>query len=136
VSKLKKSLLVLFPLLLGLACAGIGGDDGEGIILSGGEEQVQCAANAVEIEITYAPESELYLDGEIYDAIDRFNQAYIDGQNPVTGQPLAEGETPICVKGGPGSSGTVAQGIINAIIAPNNVNVARPTIFSPSVSQK
>ena len=33
-----------------------------------------------------------------------------------------------------GSSGTVAQGIINAIIAPNNANVAKPTIFAPSVS--
>lgn len=131
----KKSLLILVPLLFALACAGIGGSgDSGGITLTGGEEGVQCAGNAVEIEIIYAPESQLYLAGDMYDAINRFNQAYIEGRNPLTGEPLAEGERPICVKGGPGSSGTVAQGIINALIAPNNVNVARPTIFSPSVS--
>lgn len=131
----KKSLLILIPLLFALACAGIGGSgDSGGITLTGGEEEVRCAGNAVEIEIIYAPESQLYLAGDVYDAINRFNQAYLEGRNPLTGEPLAEGERPVCVKGGPGSSGTVAQGIINALIAPNNVNVARPTIFSPSVS--
>ncbi|PJF21014.1 MAG: hypothetical protein CUN56_13245, partial [Phototrophicales bacterium] len=44
------------------------------------------------------------------------------------------GERPIFVTGTSGSSGTVAQGIINALIAPNNTNVARPVIFAPSVS--
>ena len=48
--------------------------------------------------------------------------------------PMADGEQPICVIGEPGSSGRIAQGIINAIIAPNNVNTAQPTIFAPSVS--
>jgi len=132
--QIKKSILILFPLLFALACAGIGGGDNGGLNLSGGDNTVQCATNALEIELIYAPEEELYLNGENYDAINQFNQAYIDGKNPVTGQPLAEGEQPICVKGQSGSSGQVAQGIINAIIAPNNVNVARPTIFSPSVS--
>ncbi|MBN1994795.1 MAG: extracellular solute-binding protein [Anaerolineae bacterium] len=122
----KKLLIMLFPLLLALACGG-GGDSG-GIL--GGESEQQPPENAVEISIIYAPEEELYM----VDAIKQFNQAYIDGKNPLTGQALADGERPIFVTGGPGSSGQIAQGIINAIIAPNNENVARPTIFSPSVS--
>ncbi len=81
--------------------------------------------NAVEISIVYAPESEQYLP----EAIDNFNQSFKDGINPVTGQAMAEDERPIWVEGRPGSSGTVHQGIINAIIAPNNQNVEQPTIF-------
>lgn len=134
-SKLKRVLIILLPLVFMLACAGIGGDGDSGLTLNDAEDNdVQCASGAVEIEMLYAPESELYLDGEVYDALNRFNQAYIDGRNPITGEPLADGEQPICVKGKPASSGQVAQGIINAIIAPNNTNVAKPTLFSPSVS--
>ena len=130
----KKLLFLLIPMVLAMACSlgGLLGDNESGVAVSG--SGTQCAQDAVEISITYAPESELYLDGEIYDAINQFNQAYAEGRNPLTGEPLKEGERPICVKGEPGSSGRVAQGIINAIIAPNNVNVARPTIFAPSVS--
>jgi Ca-activated chloride channel family protein len=87
-------------------------------------------SNAVEISIVYAPESDLYLK----DAIAAFNQTSAAGKNPVTNQAWAAGEKPVWVTGESGSSGTVAQGIINAIIAPNNANVARPTIFEPSVS--
>jgi Ca-activated chloride channel homolog len=87
-------------------------------------------ANAIEISIIYAPESEAYLK----DAMDAFNQSFAKGVNPVTNQPLAKDEKPIWITGVSGSSGTVTQGIINAIIAPNNANVAKPTIFSPSVS--
>jgi Ca-activated chloride channel family protein len=123
----KKLLLMLLPLAVALAC-GSGGDDG-GDVSSSGSSQT-APANAVEIEIIYAPEEELYM----VDAIEQFNQAYIDGKNPLTGEALADGEQPIFVRGEPGSSGKVAQGIINAIIAPNNQNVATPTIFSPSVS--
>ncbi|MCB9077285.1 MAG: substrate-binding domain-containing protein [Anaerolineaceae bacterium] len=134
-SKLKSVLMMLLPLVLLLACGGIGGSDNSGLPLSDAENNdVKCASGAVEINMLYAPESELYLDGEVYDALNRFNQAYIDGRNPITGDPLASGEQPICVKGQPASSGQVAQGIINAIIAPNNSNVAKPTLFSPSVS--
>jgi Ca-activated chloride channel family protein len=86
--------------------------------------------NAVEIEIVYAPESDLYLP----EAIEAFNQISAAGKNPVTNQPLASDEKPVWVSGRSGSSGTVAQGIINAFLAPNNENVERPTIFSPSVS--
>ncbi|MFQ3567770.1 MAG: VWA domain-containing protein [Aggregatilineales bacterium] len=89
-----------------------------------------CAPNAVEVTIIYAPESDQYLPR----AIEDFNRAFAQGQNPVTGQPLTSGERPICVSGRPGSSGTVMQGIVNAIIAPSNQNVERPTIFQPSVS--
>jgi Ca-activated chloride channel family protein len=70
----------------------------------------------------------------VYDAINQFNRAYKEGRNPLTGTALAQGEKPICVKGKPASSGQGAQGIINAFIAPNNTNVVKPTLFSPSVS--
>lgn len=89
-------------------------------------------ANAVDIYIVYSPESETYMP----ELIRRFNQAYAEGKNPVSGQPLAQGEKPIYVWGTDpvtGSSGTVAQGIVNALIAPNNANVYKPTIFQPSV---
>ena len=87
-------------------------------------------ANAIEISIIYAPESEAYLK----DAMAAFNEQYAKGVNPVTNQPLAKDEKPIWITGKSGSSGTVTQGIINAIIAPNNTNVEKPTIFEPSVS--
>ncbi len=87
-------------------------------------------SNALEISLIYAPEEELY----IVDAIRDFNQSFADGTNPVTGESLARGEQPIFITGRKGSSGTVHQGIINAFIAPNNSNVEKPTIFSPSVS--
>lgn len=86
--------------------------------------------NAIEITLVYAPEGELYM----LDAIRDFNQSFADGTNPVTGESLDRNEQPIFVTGRKGSSGTVHQGIINAFIAPNNTNVEKPTIFSPSVS--
>ncbi|MFN8420330.1 MAG: VWA domain-containing protein [Anaerolineae bacterium] len=88
------------------------------------------SADAIQISIIYAPESDLYLK----DAIANFNAAYASGKNPLTGNALAAGERPIFVTGKTGSSGTVMQGIVNALIAPNNANVERPTIFAPSVS--
>lgn len=87
-------------------------------------------SNAIEVSIIYAPESEPYLK----EAIEAFNTSYAKGINPVTNQPLAKDEKPIWVTGESGSSGTVHQGIINAMIAPNNANVSKPTIFAPSVS--
>ena len=129
----KKLLFLLLPLIFSLACGlGGSGDGGSSSVVS--DSGTECAANAIEISIIYAPESELYMNGENYDAINRFNRAYAEGRNPLTGEALKEGEQPICVTGQSGSSGTVAQGIINAIIAPNNANVAKPTIFEPSVS--
>lgn len=86
--------------------------------------------DAVEISIIYAPESDLYLK----EAIEAFNKTSAEGKNPVTNQAYASGQKPVWVTGVSGSSGTVAQGIINAFIAPNNENVSKPTIFSPSVS--
>ncbi len=130
----KKLFFSLIFVLSTVACS-LGGlleDDGGSSLISVSGQT--CAANAVEISIVYAPESEQYMAGEIYDAVNRFNQAYAEGNNPLTGQPLADGEQAICVNGEPGSSGKIAQGIINAIIAPNNENVVRPTIFAPSVS--
>lgn len=90
-------------------------------------------SNAVDIYMVYSPESEQYMP----ELIRRFNQAYADGKNPVSGANLTSSERPIYVWGTDpvtGSSGTVAQGVVNAIIAPNNANVYKPTIFQPSVS--
>ncbi len=89
-----------------------------------------CAPNAVNISIIYAPESEQYMPQVMAD----FNTAYREGRHPVTGASLTGNDVRICITGEDGSSGTVMQGIVNAIIAPNNQNVARPTIFEPSVS--
>lgn len=120
---MRRILILMLLLLVLAACEGIGGaptpaaSDGR-------------PANAIDITIVYAPESEQYMPQVIAD----FNRAYAQGRNPVAGQALASGERPIYITGGPGSSGTVMQGIINAIIAPNNQNVERPTIFGPSVS--
>lgn len=88
------------------------------------------APNAVEISLIYAPEMQAFLDP----AIEQFNCAFANGTNPLTGAKLASGQQPIHVTGRVGSSGTVHQGIINALIAPNNANVEKPTIFAPSVS--
>lgn len=95
-----------------------------------GTGAVQRPANAIEVTLVYAPESDLYLP----QAIEAFNRAYAEGRNPVTGQRLTSGERPVFVVGQTGSSGTVMQGIVNAFIAPNNQNVQRPVIFQPSVS--
>jgi Ca-activated chloride channel family protein len=100
---------------------------GQGIVPNG---KASKPADAIEVSIIYAPES----DGYLKDAIDAFNQSFAKGTNPVTNQPLAKGEKPVWVTGKSGSSGTVAQGIVNAILAPNNANVERPTLFAPSVS--
>lgn len=116
-------LLSLLMLVLG-ACGG--GEQPSSTPIGG----VNRPANAIEISIVYAPESEQYMPR----AIEDFNRAYAEGRNPMTNQPLANGERPIYVTGKNGSSGTVMQGLVNAIIAPNNANVERPTIFAPSVS--
>jgi len=87
--------------------------------------------NAIEVLFIYAPEFEKNLNVEAI--ISEFNRAYARGRNPLTDQPLAAGERPIWIEGRSGSSGTVHEGIINAFIAPNNANVARPTLWSPSV---
>ncbi len=88
--------------------------------------------DAIDIFIVYSPESQAYMP----DIISQFNRLQSEGKNPVTGQPRAAGERPMYVWGTDpvfGSSGTVANGIINAIIAPNDSNVYRPTLFQPSV---
>ena len=95
-----------------------------------GTPLVERPANAAEISIIYAPELDLFMPEVIND----FNRAFAEGRNPVTGQPLRSGERPIYVTGKPASSGTVMQAIVNAVIAPGNANVERPTIFAPSVS--
>jgi Ca-activated chloride channel family protein len=113
---MKRTFAVLFGLLVfATACSVLGNSKPK---------------DAVEVSIIYAPESDLYLK----EAIEAFNKTSAEGKNPVTNQAYASGEKPVWVSGVTGSSGTVAQGIINAFIAPNNQNVSKPTIFSPSVS--
>jgi Ca-activated chloride channel family protein len=90
-------------------------------------------ANAIDVFIVYSPESQQYMPR----VIAAFNTLSAQGKNPVTGANYAQGERPIFVAGQQptrGSSGSIAQGITNAIIAPNNENVYHPTIFQPSVS--
>ena len=116
--------LMLLPLVL-VAC---GGDDN--VDPNNNQTQSQIPDGAVVVDIIYAPESDQYMPK----IIDDFNQAYRDGNDPFTGQSLADGEPIIYVQGEPGSSGTIMQAIVNAITAPGNANVAQPTIFQPSVS--
>ena len=94
-----------------------------------GSSNVSKPANAVEVTLIYAPEEERY----ITEAITNFNRISARGIDPVSGKAVAGGERPIGVTGKSGSSGTVTQGIINAVVAPNNSNVEKPVIFSPSV---
>lgn len=120
---MKRTVFTLFLSVLTVlltACDGGSSDPGP---------QVSVPANAVEISVIYAPESADYMPA----MIDQFNESYRRGVNPVTGQALASGERPIFVTGKAGSSGTVMQGIVNAILTPNSENVEKPTIFGPSV---
>jgi Ca-activated chloride channel homolog len=85
----------------------------------------------VTIEIVFAPESAAYMEGN-NGILAQFNAKACDqGVDPRNDQPLP---TFICITGKSGSSGTVAQGIINAITNTTNGNVERPVIFQPSVS--
>ncbi|MGB1285332.1 MAG: VWA domain-containing protein [Aggregatilineales bacterium] len=117
------SLLSLVLMMVLVACGGdeSGGDSSD----SGG-----IPAGAVEISIIYAPESDAYMQ----QIIPAFNDAYRRGVNPVTGAALGADEQIVYVTGAPGSSGTIAQSIVNAVTNPNSANAARPTIFQPSVS--
>lgn len=141
-------LLIFFPLLL-TAC---GGDSTSGAA-QGGQPAASAGSppptgyevyvenggirrpdNAIDVFIVYSPESQQYLP----EIIRQFNQAYANGTNPVTGQPLANGERPIFVWGTDpvsGSSGTVSRDIINTLTSGNYQSVYfQPTIFQPSVS--
>ncbi len=84
----------------------------------------------VEISIIYAPESELYLK----EAIEAFNTSFEDGIHPVTGEKLDSEAKGIRVVGESGSSGTIRSYIVNAVNRLNTDQVAKPTIFAPSVS--
>jgi len=116
---------LLWILVLMLAACG-----GNAIVSETSEGGGARPSNAVEVSIIYAPESDQYLPQIIAD----FNNTSAAGTNPVTGEAWAEGQRPVYVTGESGSSGTVAQGIVNAIIAPGNANTAQPVIFQPSVS--
>ncbi|HLA45830.1 MAG TPA: VWA domain-containing protein [Aggregatilineales bacterium] len=123
-------LTVMLVLALAVVACDVGSSTDSATPLPAATDTPPIPEDAIEISIIYAPESDLYLKT----AIEDFNRAYREGRNPLTGEPLADSENPIFVTGRSGSSGTVMQGIVNAFIAPNNVNVERPTIFAPSVS--
>ena len=124
----KVSLIIVILMLTLLACSlgGLFGSDEDSSSVGG----VDKPSDAIEISIIYAPESRLYLP----EAIDNFNRSYANGINPLTGDSLGSDERPLFVVGREGSSGTIHQAVINAIIAPNNQLVEQPTIFAPSVS--
>ena len=121
--------LIIMSLFLLVACDS---DDGNSAQTTDNtnQQQNQIPSGAVVVDIIYAPESDLYMP----QIIENFNTAYRNGNNPLTGASLANGEQVIYVRGEPGSSGTIMQAIVNAIVAPGNVNTAQPTIFQPSVS--
>lgn len=123
--RIRLQLLIILLILLA-ACTGTGSNNGN----PASNSSSSIPPNAIEISIIYAPEFAPLMPKIIAD----FNAAYASGTNPLTGQPLASGERPIYVTGKDGSSGTVMQGIVNAITAPTVANVERPTIFAPSVS--
>lgn len=91
----------------------------------------------IEVSVIFAPEF-LEVNPGQRDLMPRiiadFNAAYAEGRNPVTGQPLGDGEKAIVIVGRDGSSGTVMQGIVNAALNFNNQNTERPVLFIPSVS--
>ncbi len=91
-----------------------------------------CAAGAVQVTIAFSLNDQ---QNYMTPAIDRFNGAYAAGRNPMTGQPLTSRDPRICVLGqNLRRSSDGAEGIVNAVIAPNHENVMRPTMFGPAVS--
>lgn len=92
---------------------------------------VACAPNAIEIDLIFALNPQ---QNYMTPAIDNFNGAYAEGRDPVTGEALAADDPRICVLGRLGSSSRTSQAITNAIIAPDNDQVARPVLYAPSVS--
>src|SRR6185503_5243171 len=84
----KRLIGILLIMLAGLlAACDLGGAGPSGVAQSGKP------ANAIDVSIIYSPEENLYLPRVIQD----FNQLSSEGKNPVTGQPLAEGEKPVWV---------------------------------------
>lgn len=125
---------VLFGVIIGLAIVVVVGVllfRGVNSLITRASPTVEKPANAVEVSFIYAPEFDKNLN--VSTIITDFNRAFAEGRNPVTGQNLRAGERPIWIEGKPGSSGTVQEGVINAFIAPNNANVERPVLWSPSV---
>jgi len=89
--------------------------------------------NALEIYVGYSPEAQTYMP----ELIRRFNQLSSEGKNPLTGAAWGANERPIYVWGTQpktGSSGTMAEGVFNAVSSPSNTNLYKPTIFIPSTS--
>ncbi|MEP7294388.1 MAG: hypothetical protein ABI835_21540, partial [Chloroflexota bacterium] len=104
---IRRRLKFLFPVILVLlAACDLGGSPQNATQSASG-----CAGDAIQIDMIYAPESDQYMPQVMQD----FNRAFAQGKNPVTGSALASGEKPICITGVSGSSGTVMQGIVNAI---------------------
>jgi hypothetical protein len=121
---MRKRFIILGLMLLILAACNGASNNGNTT------NQGQAPANAIEIDIIYAPESDEYMQ----EIMRRFNEAYRAGNNPVTGERLTSSERPVFIQGQSGSSGVVMQQIVNAVTNPGSSNIAQPTIFQPSVS--
>jgi Ca-activated chloride channel family protein len=97
-----------------------------------------CAPEAIEITIAYMPlgsENTTDENDWVPRAIGQFNQSYLNGQDPLTGQPLASGHKPICVTGYEEPSGIVARRLIDAVQAPDLRDPSKlPTLFQPAVT--
>jgi len=128
--QMKRINLWIFMIIMALVLVACDDSGGSTTTTTNNPPAEQIPSGAVVVDIIYAPESDLYMPK----IIDDFNTAYRNGNNPLTGEALADGEAVIYVRGEPGSSGTITQAIVNAITAPGNANVAQPTIFQPSVS--
>lgn len=90
-----------------------------------------CATGALQIILTFSLNDQ---QNYMTPAVERFNSAYAEGRHPLTGAALMATDFRICVIAQLISSSTATQGLVNAIIAPNNENVVRTTLFSPTVS--
>ncbi len=90
-----------------------------------------CATNAIQVTLTYSLNDQ---QDYITPAVQQFNQAYLNGQHPVTGAALTNADERICIVAQLISSSTATQGLVNAILAPNNANVVRTTVFAPTNS--
>lgn len=96
------------------------------------------ATDCIQVVIAYMP---LGVDGVndpedwVPAAMDSFNQAYQVGKDPLTGQPLASGQKPICVTGFEMASGKVKNLLVDAVQNPANRDPDKlPTIFQPAVN--
>jgi Ca-activated chloride channel family protein len=102
--------------------------DCESVVTNAPQDRLEVPTGAIEISVYFSAEECQYLPRIALE----FNRAYINGTNPLTGEPLAAGERPIFVTGKPVSSGTVREGILRELTGFGTGDFVPPTIWSPS----